>query len=136
MARVYADVNTTMPRSYWDYDGVNISRWAAAGREREREREMRGRGLTSGAAAGWGAQDNYEVVRKIGMYEGDQAVWFCGRRRPNVAVQTPSSVLCQCPFARHARPHTDTPPTQAAESIQKSLRASTWLTTRSASSRC
>jgi casein kinase II subunit alpha len=39
MARVYADVNTTMPRSYWDYDGVNIS---------------------------WGAQDNYEVVRKIG----------------------------------------------------------------------
>lgn len=25
MARVYADVNQTMPRSYWDYDSVNIS---------------------------------------------------------------------------------------------------------------
>ncbi|WZH40398.1 cmgc ck2 kinase [Fusarium acuminatum] len=26
MARVYADVNQNMPRSYWDYDSVNISR--------------------------------------------------------------------------------------------------------------
>lgn len=25
MARVYAEVNQSMPRSYWDYDGVNIS---------------------------------------------------------------------------------------------------------------
>jgi hypothetical protein len=25
MARVYADVNQNMPRSYWDYDSVNIS---------------------------------------------------------------------------------------------------------------
>jgi hypothetical protein len=25
MARVYADVNQSMPRSYWDYDSVNIS---------------------------------------------------------------------------------------------------------------
>ncbi|MBE3049520.1 hypothetical protein IMZ48_44875 [Candidatus Bathyarchaeota archaeon] len=25
MARVYANVNAQMPRSYWDYDGVNIS---------------------------------------------------------------------------------------------------------------
>lgn len=25
MARVYADYNQTMPRSYWDYDSVNIS---------------------------------------------------------------------------------------------------------------
>ena len=40
MARVYADVNANMPRSYWDYDSVNIS---------------------------WGAVENYEVVRKIGM---------------------------------------------------------------------
>ncbi|KAF5631977.1 CMGC CK2 kinase [Fusarium tjaetaba] len=39
MARVYADVNQSMPRSYWDYDSVNIS---------------------------WGALENYEVVRKIG----------------------------------------------------------------------
>ena len=39
MARVYADVNQQMPRSYWDYDGVNIS---------------------------WGVLENYEVVRKIG----------------------------------------------------------------------
>ena len=41
MARVYADVNQTMPRSYWDYDSVNIS---------------------------WGVMENYEVVRKIGPY--------------------------------------------------------------------
>ncbi|PKS09847.1 hypothetical protein jhhlp_004470 [Lomentospora prolificans] len=38
MARVYADVNQNMPRSYWDYDSVNIS---------------------------WGVLENYEVVRKI-----------------------------------------------------------------------
>lgn len=40
MARVYADVNQQMPKSYWDYDSVNIS---------------------------WGVLENYEVVRKIGM---------------------------------------------------------------------
>lgn len=28
MARVYADVNQNMPRSYWDYDSVNISLFA------------------------------------------------------------------------------------------------------------
>lgn len=39
MARVYADVNQKMPRSYWDYDSVNIT---------------------------WGVLENYEVVRKIG----------------------------------------------------------------------
>ena len=39
MARVYADVNQQMPRSYWDYDNVNIT---------------------------WGVMENYEVVRKIG----------------------------------------------------------------------
>ncbi|TVY84141.1 Casein kinase II subunit alpha [Lachnellula suecica] len=39
MARVYADVNQQMPRSYWDYDSVNIT---------------------------WGNLENYEVVRKIG----------------------------------------------------------------------
>ena len=26
MARVYADVNQNLPRSYWDYDSVNISK--------------------------------------------------------------------------------------------------------------
>lgn len=40
IARVFADVNVNMPRSYWDYDSVNIS---------------------------WGVLENYEVVRKIGM---------------------------------------------------------------------
>ena len=40
VARVYADVNQQMPRSYWDYDSVNI---------------------------GWGVLENYEVVRKIGQ---------------------------------------------------------------------
>lgn len=28
MARVYADVNQNMPRSYWDYDSVNISEFS------------------------------------------------------------------------------------------------------------
>jgi hypothetical protein len=42
MARVYADVNQQMPRSYWDYDSVNIT---------------------------WGQLENYEVVRKIGMLD-------------------------------------------------------------------
>lgn len=41
MARVYADVNSQMPRSYWDYDSVNIT---------------------------WGVLENYEVVRKIGGF--------------------------------------------------------------------
>ena len=44
MARVYADVNAQMPRSYWDYDSVNIS---------------------------WGILENYEVVRKIGTLRLD-----------------------------------------------------------------
>lgn len=39
VARVYADVNQHLPRSYWDYDSVNIA---------------------------WGVLENYEVVRKIG----------------------------------------------------------------------
>jgi len=30
MARVYAEVNENMPRSYWDYDSVNISTSSAA----------------------------------------------------------------------------------------------------------
>lgn len=31
MARVYANVNNNMPRSYWDYDSVNISKsWSSS----------------------------------------------------------------------------------------------------------
>jgi hypothetical protein len=56
MARVYADVNANMPRSYWDYDSVNIS---------------------------WGALENYEVVRKIGMTR--PLSWT---KTPNVTVRT------------------------------------------------
>ena len=40
MARVYADVNQHMPKSYYEYDSVNIT---------------------------WGVLENYEVVRKIGI---------------------------------------------------------------------
>ena len=55
MARVYADVNQQMPRSYWDYDSVNIS---------------------------WGVLENYEVVRKIGMPNGFlQPADSCADRR-------------------------------------------------------
>ena len=49
MARVYADVNEHMPRSYWDYDSVNIS---------------------------WGVLENYEVVRKIGMETFSALLFF------------------------------------------------------------
>jgi len=45
MARIYADVNQQMPRAYWDYDSVNIS---------------------------WGVLENYEVVKKIGMWKQDR----------------------------------------------------------------
>jgi casein kinase II subunit alpha len=51
MARVYADVNKHMPRSYWDYDGVNIS---------------------------WGVLENYEVVRKIGRFAYPVPFGYCG----------------------------------------------------------
>lgn len=44
MARVYADVNQHMPKSYWEYDSVNIT---------------------------WGVLENYEVVRKIGGFPGN-----------------------------------------------------------------
>jgi casein kinase II subunit alpha len=47
MARVYADVNEHMPRSYWDYDSVNIS---------------------------WGVLENYEIVRKIGEIRSLSAI--------------------------------------------------------------
>jgi casein kinase II subunit alpha len=47
MARVYADVNQQMPRSYWDYDSVNIT---------------------------WGVLENYEVVRKIGKLKRASSV--------------------------------------------------------------
>lgn len=48
MARVYADVNQHMPKSYWEYDSVNIT---------------------------WGVLENYEVVRKIGMRSA-QVAWI------------------------------------------------------------
>ena len=38
-SRVYADVNTTQPREYWDYEALAVT---------------------------WGDQDAYEVVRKVG----------------------------------------------------------------------
>lgn len=38
MARVYADVNQSMPRSYWDYDSVNISGSPQPCRRRRRRR--------------------------------------------------------------------------------------------------
>ncbi|KAG2217170.1 hypothetical protein INT45_003594 [Circinella minor] len=39
IARCYADVNTKMPKSYWDYDNLQVQ---------------------------WGLQDNYEIIRKVG----------------------------------------------------------------------
>ena len=54
MARVYADVNAQMPRSYWDYDSVVIS---------------------------WGMLENYEIVRKIGKVEtSDLRFVACAKR--------------------------------------------------------
>ncbi|KAG1445009.1 hypothetical protein G6F56_010068 [Rhizopus delemar] len=39
IARCYADVNTNMPSSYWDYDNLQVE---------------------------WGNQENYEIIRKVG----------------------------------------------------------------------
>ncbi|KAI9364068.1 casein kinase II subunit alpha [Pilaira anomala] len=39
IAKCYADVNTKMPSSYWDYDNLQVQ---------------------------WSPQDNYEIVRKVG----------------------------------------------------------------------
>ncbi|KAI8086567.1 casein kinase II subunit alpha [Halteromyces radiatus] len=39
IARCYADVNTKMPESYWDYDNLQVQ---------------------------WGSQDSYEIIRKVG----------------------------------------------------------------------
>ncbi|KAI9782834.1 MAG: Casein kinase II subunit alpha [Geoglossum umbratile] len=47
MARVYADVNQRMPRSYWDYGSSKIP---------------------------WGVLEHYEVVRKIGASEGSHQI--------------------------------------------------------------
>jgi casein kinase II subunit alpha len=46
VARVYADYNTNMPNSYWDYDNVTIN---------------------------WGQLTNYEIVRKIGRGKYSEA---------------------------------------------------------------
>ncbi|KAI9268256.1 Pkinase-domain-containing protein [Phascolomyces articulosus] len=39
IARVYPDVNSKMPKTYWDYDNLQVQ---------------------------WGLQDNYEIIRKVG----------------------------------------------------------------------
>lgn len=85
MARVYADVNQNMPRSYWDYDSVNISEClscplfcAVPGGEvpvragclgpppREHDWSALGHTKIDPVLLGWGVLENYEVVRKIG----------------------------------------------------------------------
>lgn len=38
-ARIYADVNGTFGRAWWDYDNLTVA---------------------------WGSQDSYEIVRKVG----------------------------------------------------------------------
>lgn len=38
-ARVYADVNSSKPKEYWEYDNYNVE---------------------------WGDQDNYQLIRKLG----------------------------------------------------------------------
>ncbi|KAK4250763.1 casein kinase II subunit alpha [Corynascus novoguineensis] len=86
MARVYADVNQNMPRSYWDYDSVNISQRPfplfpltiarPEGPERTFQAVLRPASCAAPADSsahiadsshtGWGVLENYEVVRKIG----------------------------------------------------------------------
>lgn len=63
MARVYADINQNMPRSYWDYDSVNISASMTT-----RDFTMAVTLTNTAPHIGWGALENYEVVRKIGMF--------------------------------------------------------------------
>jgi hypothetical protein len=83
MARVYADVNANMPRSYWDYDSVNIS---------------------------WGVLENYEVVRKIGVSGRIHRICLRMIMRANMKVNYRSRQVlrsvrghqyCQLPEMRH-----------------------------------
>ncbi len=82
MARVYADVNQQMPRSYWDYDSVNIS---------------------------WGVLENYEVVRKIGRQNlgfqsclrGTQHALTARYRQGQIFGSFRGHKCCQLPKMRH-----------------------------------
>jgi casein kinase II subunit alpha len=68
MARVYADVNSNLPRSYWDYDSVNISQSIFAPVPSLATMLYAPVELCSNVVTvGWGVLENYEVVRKIGM---------------------------------------------------------------------
>lgn len=55
VSREYSNVNQNMPKSYWDYDELEIT---------------------------WNAQDNYEIIRKVGrgkyseVFEGFLTLFF------------------------------------------------------------
>lgn len=116
MARVYADVNQNMPRSYWDYDSVNIS---ASLPEATHESPSHAVSTSSPSRSevvkltrdlGWGVLENYEVVRKIGMV-------FCSYMQRNASFMANPIFFFWM---------------QVAESTQKSLRESTLSTIRNA----
>ena len=78
MARVYADVNQHMPKSYWEYDSVNIT---------------------------WGVLENYEVVRKIGKDTGTviarHRLLLTVRRAREVLRSLRRNQHCQLPEMRY-----------------------------------
>jgi len=107
-ARVYADVNTHKPRSWWDYEALNVE-WGYEGRERGgvAEAGARASGFSATASAPGGSstptphssrcslfplfslfsphssQDDYEVIRKVGR--GKYSEVFEGAHTPTGA---------------------------------------------------
>jgi casein kinase II subunit alpha len=80
MARVYADVNANMPRSYWDYDSVAIS---------------------------WGVLENYEIVRKIGESNAQPATFealLTLSRQRKILRSFRGNQRCKLPKMRHQGP--------------------------------
>ena len=114
MARVYADVNQNMPRAYWDYDSVNIS-------------ELSGSVLPNPSYASATACFGRTNRLTISMFRLGCPRKLRGRAQDRF-------VLSIAP-PRSRRHVTDRPTIQAGANIPRSSRVSTWLTTRSASSR-
>eukprot|EP00976_Prorocentrum_cordatum_P102245 1192958-Prorocentrum_minimum.AAC.5 len=79
-ARIYADVNVTRPREYWDYENLNVN---------------------------WGdqsKQDDYEVVRKVGR--GKYSEVFEGRRPFSRAITVLAKDSRPCTGALHPNEET------------------------------
>ena len=124
MARVYADVNQNMPRSYWDYDSVNIgASLLVAPRSLPCPPTIRARYLFP----------RYMLTcRRLGRsreLRGCKEDWF-------VSLSLLRSVTRYHRFLQTpAIPFADRSPAQVAANIPRCSKALTWSTTKNALSR-